>query len=111
MSENYFGLGYCQGMNYVAGAIMVSIVDPNLYHYCNDIQSDSNCKMYIIIYQVLFYRMNKEDICSQSLSILSMMISFLDLKSLWGYGFPAISIYSFILRSFLEYHQIPVSFI
>ena len=54
---------------------------------------------------------NKEDICAQSLSILSMMISFLDLKSLWGYGFPAISIYSFILRSFLEYHQIPVSFI
>ena len=111
LSDSFVSLGYCQGMNYVAGAIMVSIVDPNLYHYCNDIQSDSNCKMYIIIYQVLFYRMNKEDICSQSLSILSMMISFLDLKSLWGYGFPAISIYSFILRSFLEYHQIPVSFI
>ena len=65
----------------------------------------------ITLFGHVFYRMNKEDICSQSLSILSMMISFLDLKSLWGYGFPAISIYSFILRSFLEYHQIPVSFI
>ena len=111
LSDSFVSLGYCQGMNYVAGAIMVSLIDSNLNHYCSDIQSDNNCKMYYSIYQVLFYRINKEDICSQSLSILSMMISFLNLKYLWGYGFPAISIYSFILRSFLEYHLITLSFI
>lgn len=31
------------------------------------------------------------------------MISFLNLKSLWSYGFPAISRYSSILRSYLTY--------
>lgn len=51
-------------------------------------------------------RVDKEKVCCQTFSILSKMISFLNLKSLWGYGFPAISRYSAILRSYLTYYRL-----
>lgn len=40
LSDSYISLGYCQGMNYVAGAVMIAIVDSELAHYC-----DTNCEM------------------------------------------------------------------
>lgn len=38
VSDNYFRLGYCQGMNYVVGAILVAILDPE----CNGYYSDND---------------------------------------------------------------------
>lgn len=40
ISDQYLSIGYCQGMNYVVGAMLVGIIDPELAHYC-----DTDCKM------------------------------------------------------------------
>ena len=40
ISDSHFGLGYCQGMNYVVGAIMVSLLDPELNGYYSDNDTD-----------------------------------------------------------------------
>lgn len=48
-------------------------------------------------------RMDAEQCYYQTITILSKMISFLNLKSLWGYGFPAISRYARYLRYYLEF--------
>lgn len=40
MSDNYFGLGYCQGMNYVVGTIMIALIDPELNGYYSDNDTD-----------------------------------------------------------------------
>ena len=40
VSENYFGLGYCQGMNYVVGSIMIALIDPELNGYYSDNDTD-----------------------------------------------------------------------
>ena len=65
VSDNFFSLGYCQGMNYVAGAIIVALVDPQLKCFCsNDPMVRSAC-------------------------------------SIWGYGFPDLSLYTFILNQYL----------
>ena len=40
VSDNYFGLGYCQGMNYVVGTIMIALIDPELNGYYSDNDTD-----------------------------------------------------------------------
>lgn len=40
VSDNYFGLGYCQGMNYVVGTILVGLIDPELNGYYSDNDTD-----------------------------------------------------------------------
>lgn len=40
ISDNYFGLGYCQGMNYVVGTIMIGLIDPELNGYYSDNDTD-----------------------------------------------------------------------
>ena len=39
-SDDYFGLGYCQGMNYVVGAVIVALLDPELNGYYSDHDTD-----------------------------------------------------------------------
>lgn len=47
VSDNFFSLGYCQGMNYVAGAIIVALVDPQLKCFCsNDPMVRSACSIH-----------------------------------------------------------------
>ena len=45
ISETNWGLGYCQGMNYVAGAIMIAQIDPDLKASYLE-KSQPSCKMY-----------------------------------------------------------------
>ena len=40
ISDDYFGLGYCQGMNYVVGAVIVALLDPELNGYYSDNDTD-----------------------------------------------------------------------
>ena len=44
ISDNYFGLGYCQGMNYVVGTLLVGILDPELNGYYCDNDNDILCE-------------------------------------------------------------------
>ena len=47
VSDNFFSLGYCQGMNYVAGAIIVALVDPQLKCFCsNDPMVRFTCRIH-----------------------------------------------------------------
>lgn len=40
ISDSHFSIGYCQGMNYVVGAIMISLLDPELNGYYSDNDTD-----------------------------------------------------------------------
>lgn len=44
ISETDWGLGYCQGMNSVAGAIVIAQIDPMLKASCFE-QKQEHCKM------------------------------------------------------------------
>ncbi|KAK8802265.1 hypothetical protein WA588_005237, partial [Blastocystis sp. NMH] len=91
VSDNFFSLGYCQGMNYVAGAIIVALVDPQLKCFCsNDPMVRSACSIH-----------NPRAIIQQTYTILTKMIYRLHLIRLWGYGFPDLSLYTFILNQYL----------
>lgn len=40
ISDTYFGIGYCQGMNYVVGTVMIGLIDPELNGYYSDNDTD-----------------------------------------------------------------------
>ena len=51
ISDNYFGLGYCQGMNYVVGTIMIGLIDPELNGYYSDNDTDELQKRIQLYYK------------------------------------------------------------
>ena len=40
LSDSFVSLGYCQGMNYVVGSIMIALIDPELNGYYSDNDTD-----------------------------------------------------------------------
>ena len=105
VSDNYFGLGYCQGMNYVAGTIMIALIDPELNGYYSD--NDTDELQYRIrkwvIHSVLQTSLDTEDVRNQMYEIMSLLIDRLQMVRLWGYGFPDLPLFVFVLRKYLEY--------
>ncbi|KAK8825432.1 hypothetical protein WA538_003128 [Blastocystis sp. DL] len=94
ISDDYFGLGYCQGMNYVVGAVIVALLDPELNGYYSDNDTDE--------LQNRIASMDIMDVKSQTYEITSLLIDRLQLVRLWGYGFPDIPLYAFVLRRYLS---------
>ena len=107
ISDSHFGLGYCQGMNYVVGAIMVSLLDPELNGYYSDNDTDElQERVATYVYNNenlrLFSRMDAEGIRLQVYDLSVSLIDRLQLVKLWGYGFPDVSLCSYVLRKYLQ---------
>ena len=90
ISETNWGLGYCQGMNYVAGAIMIAQIDPDVKASYLE-KSQPSCKI-----------TNPSTVASTTYEIFSHLIHALGLRELWGFGLPAISFYTYALRYYLK---------
>lgn len=106
VSDNYFGLGYCQGMNYVAGTIMIALVDPELNGYYSDNDTDElqyRIRKWALAFFLVDRSLDTEDIRNQMYEIMSLLIDRLQMVRLWGYGFPDLPLFVFVLRKYLEY--------
>ena len=44
LSDRFLSIGYCQGMNYVAGALMISQLDPTI-QCLTEAEENSRCRM------------------------------------------------------------------
>ena len=107
ISDNFFNLGYCQGMNYVAGAVIVSLADPQLIHFCSESDLESNpnsCQIQSILSEFNSL-LDERQIINETYSILTGMIFRLQLSRLWGYGFPDMPLYSYALKCYLQYNH------
>ena len=105
ISDNFFNLGYCQGMNYVAGAVIVSLADPQLVHFCSESDLESNpnsCQIQSILSEFILL-LDERQIIDETYSIITGMIFRLQLSRLWGYGFPDMPLYSYALKFYLQY--------
>ena len=104
ISDDYFGLGYCQGMNYVVGAIMIALVDPELNGYYSDNDTDELQKRIKTCIQEssLMCRIDWDDISTQMYETTAAVIERLQLVRLWGYGFPDIPMYVYVLRKYIK---------
>ncbi|KAM7455430.1 hypothetical protein BLSTO_03815 [Blastocystis sp. subtype 1] len=95
ISDNYFGLGYCQGMNFVVGSILIATLDPecNGYYSDNDMDDLLQC----------VHRMDVDDVRQQVYELSSRLIDRLQLVRLWGYGFPGLPFFVFVFRHYLDH--------
>jgi hypothetical protein len=92
-------------MNYVAGAIIIAIVDPKLKGMITNeskIKPIPELNMFIG-YSIVTYSENITETSSKVISIFHKMISFLNLHYMWGYGFPLLPFYTEALKEFLSY--------
>lgn len=55
------------------------------------------------LFYLLIYSMDRDDIKKQMYDITAVLIDRLQMMRLWGYGFPDIPLYVFILRHYLQY--------
>lgn len=56
-----------------------------------------------MIHSVLQTSLDTEDVRNQMYEIMSLLIDRLQMVRLWGYGFPDLPLFVFVLRKYLEY--------
>lgn len=93
-------------MNYVAGTIMIALVDPELNGYYSDNDTDElqyRIRKWALAFFLVDRSLDTEDIRNQMYEIMSLLIDRLQMVRLWGYGFPDLPLFVFVLRKYLEY--------
>ena len=83
---------------------MIALVDPELNGYYSDNDTDelqNRIKTYILKSSHI-HRIDWDDISTQMYETTAAVIERLQLVRLWGYGFPDIPLYVYILRRYIK---------
>ena len=95
LSEYFSNIGYCQGMNFVVGVIIIAIVDPTGIGFEGKEASDQQ----ILQNTVLESQLSIE---KRTFAIVVNLIRLMHMEELWSSGIPGLRRFVFILQNYMK---------
>ncbi|KAK8789798.1 hypothetical protein WA158_006578 [Blastocystis sp. Blastoise] len=93
-SEYVNSIGYCQGMNFVAGALLICEVDPDISQFSSAYDDNNDILDYTISHQL--------QIEKNVFRTLVAVINTLQMTCLWSAGIPGLQLYTYILNDYIK---------
>ncbi|KAK8833572.1 hypothetical protein WA577_001506, partial [Blastocystis sp. JDR] len=97
ISEYYPSIGYCQGMNFVVGVILIGLVDPQGVGFGEDERKNE-----LIIQHAMME--SQSAIEKHTFAIFVNLTHLLHMEGLWSSGIPELKRFIFILQKYMQIH-------
>ncbi|KAK8793266.1 hypothetical protein WA588_006233 [Blastocystis sp. NMH] len=95
LNEYFPDIGYCQGMNFVVGVVILGITDPHGWGFSADASKQES-----IVQRTM--TLSQSQVERRTFALVVNFIQLLGMKGLWSAGIPELKRFIFILQRYME---------